>query len=182
MKFDPQKHHRRSIRLKEFDYSAQGAYYVTIATHHRQHAFGEIVNDEMQLNQFGQIARDEWFKAATLRPYVELNEGEFVVMPNHVHGIIWIYDDSTTVGARRRRAPTTIEQFGKPVPHSIPTIIRAYKSAVTYAVNGAQDQRGTPLWQTNYYEHVIRNEEDLRAKCDYIACNPLYWEDDDEYI
>ena len=88
MKFDPQKHHRHSIRLKGYDYTQSGAYYVTIVVYQRQHLFGEVVNGEMQLNELGQIARDEWFKTAILRPYVELHEDEFVVMPNHVHGII----------------------------------------------------------------------------------------------
>lgn len=188
MKFDPQKHHRRSIRLKAYDYTQSGAYYVTIVVYQRQHLFGEVVNGEMQLNELGQIAYDEWFKTAILRPYVELHEDEFVVMPNHVHGIIWIDNNdggefTAIVGARRRRAPTdNMEQFRKPVSHSIPTIIRAYKSAVTYAVNALQNQRGAILWQRNYYEHVIRDEKDLRAKRDYIMSNPLNWENDDENI
>lgn len=132
----------------------------------------------MRLNELGQIAHDEWFRTALVRPYVELYEDEFVVMPNHVHGIIWIRDD---VGARRRRAPT-VEQFGKPVSQSIPTIIRACKSAVTYAVNALHNQHGAVLWQRNYYEHIIRDEEDLQAKRDYILSNPLNWEDDDETV
>ena len=75
-----------------------------------------------------------------------------------------------------------MEQFRKPVSHSIPTIIRAYKSAVTYAVNAFQNQRGAILWQRNYYEHIIRDEKDLQAKRDYILSNPLNWEHDDENI
>jgi REP element-mobilizing transposase RayT len=185
-KFDPKKHHRRSIRLKGFDYTQSGAYYITIVTYQRQHVFGVVVNGVMHLNELGQIAHDEWFKTALLRPYVELFEDEFVVMPNHAHGIIWIEhgdggDTAALVGARRRRAPT-VEQFGKPIPQSIPTIVRAYKSAVTYAVNALQDQRGAVLWQRNYYEHIIRDEKDLQAKRDYILSNPLNWEDDDENI
>jgi putative transposase len=186
MKFDPQNHHRRSIRLQGYDYTQSGAYYITIVTYQRQHLFGEVVNGVMHLNELGKIARDEWFKTAVLRAYVELYEDEFVVMPNHVHGIIWIEnkdggDNTTIVGTRRRRVPT-VEQFGKPVSHSIPTIVRAYKSAVTYAVNALQNQRGGVLWQRNYYEHVIRDEKDLKAKRDYILSNPLNWEDDDENI
>ena len=155
MKFDPKKHHRRSIRLKGFDYTQKGAYYITIVTYQRQHLFGEVVNGVMRLNELGQIAYDEWFKTAALRPYVALYENEFVVMPNHMHGIIWIEitdggEIPAIVGARRRRAPT-VEGFGKPVSHSIPTIVRAYKSAVTYAVNALQNQRGAVLWQRNYY-------------------------------
>ncbi len=189
MKFDPQKHHRRSIRLKGYDYTQSGAYYITIVTYQRQHLFGEVVNGEMRLNELGQIAHDEWFKTAELRPYVKLYEDQSVVMPNHVHGIIWIDnndggDTAAIAGARRRRAPANddIEQFGKPVSHSIPTIIRAYKSAVTYAINALQNQRGAVLWQRNYYEHIIRDEKDLQAKCNYILSNPLNWEDDDENV
>jgi REP element-mobilizing transposase RayT len=171
MKYDPQKHHRRSIRLKGYDYTQAGAYFVTICAYQRLHVFGEVINGEMVLNETGKIARDEWFKTAELRPYVELFEDEFVVMPNHGHGIIWI------VGARRRRTPTdVVEKFGKPVKGSIPTIVRAYKSAVTYAVNGAQNMRGAVLWQHNYYEHIIRNDRELNNIRWYIVNNPLNWQ------
>jgi REP element-mobilizing transposase RayT len=174
MKYDPQKHHRRSIRLKEYDYTQPGAYFVTICAYQRMHVFGEVVNGEMVLNETGKIARAEWFKTAELRPYVELYEDEFAVMPNHAHGIIWIVDEA---GIRRRRIPTeTTEKFGKPVKGSIPTIVRAYKSAVTYAVNGAQNMRGTVLWQKNYYEHVVRNDRELNNIGWYIANNPLNWQ------
>ena len=190
MKFDPQKHHRHSIRLQGYNYSQAGAYYVTIVAWRREHVFGEVVNAEMQLNELGKIAHHEWFKTAELRPYVELFEDDFVIMPNHVHGIIWIENNdfiggiTADVGTRRRRVPTddNIEKFGKPVPHSIPTIIRAYKSAVTYAINKLQNQRGAVLWQPNYYEHVIRDEQDYQAKRDYILSNPMNWDKDEENI
>jgi REP element-mobilizing transposase RayT len=174
MKYDPQKHHRRSIRLKGHDYTQPGAYFVTICAYQRMHVFGEVENGEMILNETGKIARDEWFKTAEIRSYVNLYENEFVIMPNHGHGIIWIVDD---VGARRRRARTdVIEKFGKPVKGSIPTIVRAYKSAVTYAVNGAQNMRGAVLWQKNYYEHIIRDERELNNIGWYIINNPLNWQ------
>jgi REP element-mobilizing transposase RayT len=137
------------------------------------HLFGEIVDGEMVLNDRGKIARDEWFKTAELRSYVKLYEGEFVINPNHGHGIIWIED----VGIRRRRIPTdTAEKFGKPVKGSIPTIVRAYKSAVTYAVNKLENQRGAVLWQKNYYEHIIRNEHELNNIVRYIVNNPPNWQ------
>lgn len=182
MKFDPQKHHRRSIRLQGYDYTQNGAYYLTIVTYHRQHHFGEVVNGAMQLNELGKIAYEEWFKTAQLRPYVTLFEDDFVVMPNHVHGIIWI--ETEFVGAPHRDAPTgdKIEKFGKPVAGSIPTIVRAYKSAATYAINKLQNQRGAVLWQANYYEHIIRDEQDYQAKHDYILSNPMNWDKDDENI
>ena len=171
MKYDPQIHHRRSIRLKEYDYTQAGAYFITICSHQRGHVFGEIIDGEMKLNPWGEIARAEWFKTTVLRPYVELHEDEFVVMPNHAHGIMWLNDD---VGARHRRAPT--EKIGKPVVGSIPTIVRAYKSAVTHAINGLESSRGCVVWQRNYYEHVIRNERELSAIARYIYYNPFYWQ------
>ena len=175
MKYNPQIHHRKSIRLKGYDYTQPGAYFITFCTYQRMHLFGEIVNGEMILNDTGKIARDEWFKTSELRPYVKLYEDEFVIMPNHGHGIIWIVDDF--VGTRRRRVPTeTIEKFGKPVKGSIPTIVRAYKSAVTYAVNAAQNSRGAVLWQKNYYEHIIRNDHELHNIRSYIVNNPLKWQ------
>jgi putative transposase len=175
MKFDPKIHHRQSIRLKGYDYTQNGAYYITIVTYQRQNLFGEVVNGEMQLNELGNIAHREWFKTAELRPYVELFEDDFVIMPNHAHGIIWIKNNDNIGG-------DNIEKFGKPVAHSIPTIVRAYKSAVTYAINKLQNQRGAVLWQPNYYEHVVRNEQDYQAKRDYILSNPMNWDNDDENI
>ncbi len=127
----------------------------------------------MRLNAFGRIVQDEWFKTAMIRPYVRLFDNEFVVMPNHIHGIIWIVGN---VGARRRRAPTgrhAAERFGKPVPGSIPTIIRAFKSAVTKRINQNRKTPGAPVWQRNYYEHIIRDEPSLNRIRQYIAENPL---------
>jgi putative transposase len=180
MKYNPEIHHRRSIRLKGYDYTQPGAYFVTFCAYQRMHFFGEVVDGDMIPNDRGKIARDEWFKTAELRPHVKLYEDEFVIMPNHGHGIIWIIDEvdeGRLVGIRRRRIPTdNIEKFGKPVKGSIPTIIRAYKSAVTYAVNKLEDQRGAVLWQRNYYEHIIRNERELNNIAQYIVNNPLNWQ------
>jgi REP element-mobilizing transposase RayT len=83
-------HHRRSIRLKGYDYTSEGGYFITLVTHERHSLFGEVIDGEMHLNALGIIARDEWFRTAQIRPYVELFQDEFVVMPNHIHGIIWI--------------------------------------------------------------------------------------------
>jgi REP element-mobilizing transposase RayT len=105
-------HHRRSIRLKGYDYTSEGGYFITLVAHERQSIFGEIIDGEMRLNDFGIIAREEWFRTAQMRPYVELFEDEIVVMPNHVHGIIWITDhpDRRGTDSHRRgtapRAPT----------------------------------------------------------------------------
>lgn len=182
---------RRSIRLKQYDYSQAGVYFITICTHQREHLFGEIVDGVMQLNEFGVIAQEEWQKTALIRGEIEL--GEFVIMPNHFHGIIWIVEGRGT--ARRapttRRAPTgglgetsadftpTHEQFGKPVVGSIPTIVRAFKSAVSRRINLARRTPGKPVWQRNYWEHIIRDEKDLTNAQAYILNNPTQWENDE---
>ena len=183
-KFDSQKHHRRSIRLKGYDYSQAGAYYVTIVTWQREFLFGEVVNKEMVLSKFGLVAKQQWEKLPKRFPNIEL--GAYMIMPNHMHGIIVITDGRGTAGRftvkiiqALRRAPTR-EQFQKPVKGSIPTMIRSYKSAVSYRINLMRGTDGVPVWQSNYYEHIIRNETDLQNKTDYINANPLLWDEDDE--
>ncbi len=187
MKFDPETHHRRSIRLKGYDYTQAGAYFVTLVTWKRAKLFGEIVDGEMHLNEFGKVVREEWFRTAGLRPNVELHDDEFVVMPNHVHGILWIVEASqpAAVRARRRRALTdghsledTAERFGKPVAGSLATLIRSYKSAVTYHINAIRETRTAPVWQRNYYEHIVRDEKELKNIWDYIDINPVRWPED----
>jgi len=178
MPYNPDIHHRRSIRLKDYDYTQNGAYFVTLVTYQREPLFGKVVNGEMKLNEWGEIARREWFKTAELRPYVELFEDEFVVMPNHAHGIMRF------VGAERRSAPTTPDGAGAADEkshvdaESLGAIVRAYKSAVTYAVNAARQTRGMRVWHRNYYEHIIRDDADLKRIRDYIANNPLKWTED----
>lgn len=148
MKFDSQKYHRRSIRLKEYDYSQPGGYFVTIVTYQRDCLFGEIIGSEMQLNDFGCIVDECWRAIPDHFPNVEL--GAYVVMPNHVHGIIVIHDRADADASARRgtiyRAPT--EEFGKPVVGSIPTIIRTYKAAVTRRIG--RECNATGIWQRNY--------------------------------
>lgn len=176
-------HRRRSIRLPGYDYSQEGGYFVTLCASGRACLFGGIIAGEMQLNTIGQMAEKEWKRLERRFPHIELDE--FVVMPNHVHGIIFIMgrgaadtgsDDSSAI---LRRAPTR-EQFGHPVEGSIPTIIRSYKAAVAYRYNRINGCSGNPVWQRNYYEHVLRNERDLDAVRRYIRNNPLQWHLDRE--
>ncbi|HLO14385.1 MAG TPA: hypothetical protein VK206_06130 [Anaerolineales bacterium] len=183
-KFDPQKHHRHSIRLPNYDYSQPGSYYVTIVAWHRESLFGEVVAGEMKLNRFGLVSKGQWERLPKRFPNIEL--GAFVIMPNHMHGIIVITYGRGTAGnfsdfgdQLSRRAPTH-EQFQKPVKGSVPTIIRSYKSAVSYRINLIRGSRDVPVWQRNYYEHVIRNEKDLQNKTDYIEANPMLWNQDEE--
>jgi putative transposase len=174
---DPDRYHRRSIRLSGYDYTQPGAYFVTICTHRQEPLFGAVVDGEMVLNKYGQIVDEEWCNTAKLRPYVKLDV--HVVMPNHFHGILWIEHDDTggrgTAHGRgmARHAPT--REFGKPVAGSLPTIVRAFKSAVTKQVNQIRRTPGIPVWQRNYWEHVVRTERALDAIRRYIADNPARW-------
>ena len=169
MNFDPQKHHRRSIRLKGYDYSQAGAYFVTIVTWQREILFGEIVDGEMVLNEFGETVREEWERTEIVRPYVKL--GKYVIMPNHVHGILVFVDDG--VGATRRVAPTL--QSG-----SLGAVMGQFKSIVTKRINGLQNVSGRPIWQRNYDERIIRNEREMDRIHRYIESNPSMWAEDDE--
>jgi REP element-mobilizing transposase RayT len=168
MKYQTDIRHRRSLRLKGYDYKQAGVYFVSMCTLNRTCFFGDIVNGEMMLNAEGQIVAEEWIKTAEIRNNIELDE--WVVMPNHFHGILVINECRGTA----RRAPT-VEQFGKPVPGSIPTIIRSFKSAVTKRINELHNSPGAKIWQRNYYEHIIRNEKSYVRIAEYIINNPAKW-------
>jgi putative transposase len=175
MMLDHRIHHRRSIRLKGLDYTQPGAYFVTICTFQRDEIFGEVVESEMRLNPSGEIIRDEWFKTVQIWPNVELHEDEFVIMPNHVHGIIWIVE-TDSAGATRRVAPTKGSRTL--VPGSIGAILGQFKSITAKRINVVRGTPGVSVWQRNYYEHIIRNENELKNIWDYIDTNPLRWQED----
>ena len=170
-KFDPKIHHRRSIRLRGYDYSLAGAYFVTIVAWQREMLFGEIADGEMMLNEFGVIVDDEWKRTALVRLNVEL--GKYVIMPNHIHGILVFVNDD--VGATGPVAPTKTLQSG-----SLGSVMAQFKSIVTKRINKLQNVFGCPVWQRNYYEHVIRNEREMDRITRYIESNPAQWMDDDE--
>lgn len=176
MKYDFQRHRRRSIRLKDYDYSQAGAYFITICAHNRACIFGDIQEGEIKLNQYGEIVNIEWLKTSNMRTNLVLDA--YIIMPNHIHGIISISDFDRHRGTLQR-APT-FEHFGKPVSNSIPTIIRLFKSSVTKQINALRRAPGLPVWQRNYYEHVIRNEDDLSEIREYILNNALKWDLDSE--
>ncbi len=173
MPYDPEKHHRRSIRLQGYDYSQPGAYFVTICVRNRECLLGDMVDGAMVLNDYGKIVESEWLKTAVVRPNVELDE--FIVMPNHFHGIIFIIDDGRGTA---RRAPTG-EQFGKPSVGSLPTIVRSFKSAATNGINQLQESWGSLFWQRGYHEHIIRSEGELDRIRKYIIENPIRWDQDE---
>lgn len=187
MNYNPDIHHRRFIRLRGYDYSQQGAYFVTICTKDRLPLFGKVLDDGKGriiciLNKFGKIAKNEWIKTLEIRPNIHLHE--FVIMPNHVYGIIEINNRRGTM----HRAPTiancirTCEHFGKPTSNTIPTIIGGYKSSVTKQINILRNQPGTHAWQRNYYDHIIRDEKSYNMLSEYILNNPKNWQEDKYYI
>ena len=135
--------HRRSIRLREFDYAGAGAYFVTICTIQRTCLFGEIVEGEMRLSSLGLLVEEIWRETPLLRPNITLDA--FVVMPNHLHGIIVIGDETTQEGiGSRLRSPA----------QTLGATLRGFKAAATKRAR-------RPLWQCNYYEHIIRDDRSL---------------------
>ncbi len=182
-----EKHRRRSIRLPGYDYTRPGAYYITIVTFKRACWFGEIANGEMKLSKVGQIVRREWLRLPSRFPNVELDE--FIVMPDHLHGIIVIVDSrrrgTGDLSTAKVKATTPVplpagENFGGPVPGSIPTIIRSFKAAVSFRINSLVRKTAQSVWQRNYYEHLIRDEIEWNSIRLYIQSNPINWELDNE--
>ncbi|CAG0961673.1 hypothetical protein ANRL3_00918 [Anaerolineae bacterium] len=178
MKYDPQKHHRRSIRLKGYDYTQAGAYFITICVHNRECLFGEIIDGEMRLNEYGQIVAEEWAKSSEIRKEIEMDE--WVVMPNHIHGIVVIADSvgAHGVGAHGR-APLRAAHLQRQ-PRSLGSFVAGSKSATTKRINMMRGTQGAPVWQDNYYEHIVRNENDLNRIREYIINNPARWDADQE--
>ncbi len=155
-------------------------YFITIAAAKQACLFGNVSSGEFVLSSLGEAVREEWLRTAVLRPMVALDV--FVVMPNHFLGIIAITDSGRTAmgrGTALCSAPA-VERFGRLLPDSIPTIIRSFKSAVTRRINEILKTPGNPVWQRNYYEHVIRDEDDLNNIRQYICTNPLQWDIDRE--
>ena len=192
MKYNPDIHpRRRSIRLKGYDYSRPGAYFVTICTQDRQCLFGKVVDGEMRLNRLGAIAHQCWQNIPGHFPHVALDT--YVIMPNHVHGIIWIVNDpneptndvgAKTVGAKNfspLRSPNhahgqwTNDDSPRPLGTSktIGSIVRGFKIGVT---KWARQHGNIPVvWERNYYEHIVRDENELNRIREYINNNPLNW-------
>ena len=185
-KYNPDIHNRRSIRLRGYDYSRSGAYFITICAYERTCLFGEIEKMSgdksgechsplrgMVINEFGRIVQDEWLKSSKIRTEIEL--GAFVVMPNHFHGIVNIAAQPV-VGAYGN---TPNQKMGMRSPaKTIGAMVRGFKSAVTKRINETRKAPGVPVWQRNYYEHVIRNEVDYNRIAEYVATNPYRWIED----
>jgi REP element-mobilizing transposase RayT len=177
MTYNPEIHHRRSIRLQEYDYSQNGAYFITICTQNRQNIFGTIVGagsarpglsrpgsarpcTTISLNKFGEIVREEWYKLSSQYPHVEFRE--FVIMPNHFHGILVIAKPGQDKPGRADPAPTGLGR-----------IVAYFKYRTTKMIDLPEK-----LWQRNYYEHIIRDERDYLRCAEYIVNNPMNWKND----
>ena len=156
MAYNPEIHHRRSIRLQGYDYKKEGAYFVTICTLQRQNLFGEINSGEMQLNVIGQIVSAIWEKIPCHYSNVELDE--FILMPDHLHGIIVITELNENTS-------------------SLSTIIQNFKSISSRKINRINKNSGMSIWQRNYYERIVRCEQELQNLREYIQNNPVKWSD-----
>lgn len=197
MPYNPEIHKRRSVRLKGYDYSQAGLYFITICVKDRQCLFGKIENGEMMLNDLGLLADKYWMEIPKHYPQVELHE--HIVMPNHLHGIIEIMTmvDAPNVGTRHGVSlPNTTDntagtshgmslqspherKFSQPISGSISTIINQYKSSVKRWCN--KNAHEYFQWQSRFHDHIIRSADDYQKISNYIVNNPAKWQDDKFY-
>lgn len=206
-RYDPQKHHRRSIRLKGWDYRRPGWYFVTMVVQNRECLFGHVENKKMVLNDFGKIVDYHWRKLPKHFNHVEMDE--YRVMPNHFHGIVhivrWPDGGDGLVGAMHfpdqsnenqnffelmdssENLQDSVENASSlrgphgTLPGSLSAIIQNFLSVTTRKINRIRRTPGAKLWQRNYWEHIIRDENELNRIRWYIKNNPLKWNDDNYY-
>ena len=182
--YNPAIHHRRSVRLRGYDYSQAGAYVITICTNNRECIFGTVgagskpalccpnQQVQMQLNNYGKIVKDTWEDLINHNDGIELDA--FVVMPNHIHGIIVLVGTGSIEDrAGLEPAPTGTQGLSE--------IVRQLKTFSARRINSKRGTKGVSVWQRNYYEHVIRDEADLTRIREYIANNPVNWQSDENY-
>ncbi|MDR2615486.1 MAG: transposase [Oscillospiraceae bacterium] len=189
--YNPDIHHRRSIRLKEYVYSQSGAYYVTVCTRNRECLFGAIVDGQMKLNEPGNTVKSTLNGLSSHYPNVKLDE--YVIMPNHVHCIFVLTDvgagfkpalPDENIEYESIAASVEPELRGtraglKPAPTTgLSEIVRALKTFSARRINEQNNTQGMPLWQRNYYEHIIRSDDEYRHVVEYIINNPMNWEKD----
>jgi putative transposase len=173
MPYDPEIHHRRSIRLRGFDYRTPGLYVVTICTEHRLHLFGEVVDGEMQPSPAGEMVEQTWDEMPSAYPGVDIDA--FVAMPNHVHGIVFLVPQHTDLYPM---SPT-----GIPRRLSLSDVVERFNSLTTKRYGEGVMEQGWPpydgrLWQRGYYDRIVRNEYDLNKFRRYIGANPARWFED----
>lgn len=190
-KYNPNIHHRKSIRLKEYNYSQAGLYFITICCQNRICRFGNVVDGKMMLNEFGIVAYNEWVKLSERFSNFELDV--FQIMPNHMHGII-LLNDISVAGFTPAQNDLYTQNDVKPndnnrttarVAPTVSNIVGAYKSLVANGcldIFKSQNETIGKLWQRNYYEHIIRNEQSYQTIAEYIINNPAKWADDKFYL
>lgn len=191
MKYNREIHHRRSQRLKGFDYASPGFYFVTLLTHSRDCLFGEIIRDNIRLTDSGQMIKIEWEHLSHRFKNIVLDQ--YVIMPNHIHGIIGIIGDSPfqTINDYSKNPERFINKtgfvqntFGTPV-NSISRMIQGFKSITTNKyIKSVRTHRWPDfekhLWQRNFFDRIIRDREELKKIRAYIVNNPSNWESDED--
>jgi putative transposase len=176
MTYDPEIHHRKSIRLRGYDYSAPGRYFVTICAEEKACLFGGIASSQIELNDYGRIVENVWKELPLHFPLVELDR--FVVMPNHFNAIVVIVDPrAKRVGAGFPRPDSESETLGgeNPAPRRLGDVIGWFKYESTKRINGLRSMAGRRIWQRNYYEHIILSDKSYWRIREYIADNPKNW-------
>ncbi|MEI6048992.1 MAG: transposase [Bacteroidota bacterium] len=183
------KYRISSARLHSWDYSSNGAYFITICTQNREHFFGNIVNGEMQLNEIGKILEQQWIKTPELRPDMNLELDVFAIMPNHFHGIIIIGENqyngtdamhcvSTPDTDAMHCVSTITNKFGSQ-SKNLASIIRGIKSSVTMQAKKSGNKYFA--WQPRYHDHIIHDTQSFERIRNYIKNNPLKWNEDKFY-
>ena len=169
-----------SARLQTWDYGSIASYFVTVCTKNREHFFGEIIWNEMRQSEIGKIVEQEWIRTPELRPDMNLRLGEFIVMPNHFHGIIIIGENQyNTVGCRdAMHCVSTPNQFG-PQSKNLGSIIRGLKSSVT--TQAKKLGNNIFAWQSRFHDHIIRDAKSFERIQDYIINNPSNWKEDKSF-
>lgn len=184
MPYHPAIHNRHSIRLPGYDYTVPGTYFLTILTHKKEHLFGKVIKGVVQLSPVGEVAHEQWGKIPTYFSNVILDA--FVIMPNHIHGILVITARTTHTGKGKGKAferysnPNIFGSNALPIQlgsqaGSVPAIVQNYKSITSRKINKQLNSPGSTIWHRNYYEHIIRDEEDYNRILQYIQENPLQW-------
>ena len=163
---NPQTHRRYSMRLKEYDYSQPGEYFITVCTHAHVYLFGEVIDGDMRLNGYGEVVSSTWNDLANYNKGIEL--GPFVIMPNHIHGIIAIID-AAVFGAGLEPAPTS---------PGLSEIVRQLKTFSARRINMLRGTSGEAVWQRGYWDHIIRDDRSRQEIGEYIINNAAKWVED----
>jgi REP-associated tyrosine transposase len=169
---------RQSHRMKGYDYSLAGAYFVTIVVAGRSCLFGELVNGNVKLSTYGKIAFEQWMRMEKRFPYCGYNP--FIIMPSHVHAIISLARGAGEESRVSQLQIPPLRPYRIPLvlPNSLGAIVRAYKSSVTFRINQLPDSGDLTVWQRNYYDHIIRDEKEYKFIWNYIESNPANWLED----